>query len=112
MCPNNEAERNEMFRVPYASTIGSLMFAIICIRSDIAQVVGTDSRYMVNLGGENWKAMKRILKYIREISYVALFYGGSGFTVKSYVDSDFVEDFDKMKSTIGYVFTLAGESVC
>ncbi|KAH9647635.1 hypothetical protein KPL70_025262 [Citrus sinensis] len=40
MCPSNEAERKEMSRVPYASAVGSLMFAMICIRPDIAQAVG------------------------------------------------------------------------
>ncbi|KAK9224625.1 hypothetical protein WN943_009660 [Citrus x changshan-huyou] len=51
MCPNNEAERKEMSRVPYASTVGSLIFAMICTRLDIAQAVGAVSRYMANRGG-------------------------------------------------------------
>ncbi|KZV36174.1 hypothetical protein F511_29176 [Dorcoceras hygrometricum] len=32
MCSNNEAERMEMSRIPYASVVGSLMFAMICTR--------------------------------------------------------------------------------
>ena len=111
MCPSNEAERKEMSRVPYASTIGSLMFAMICTRPDIAQAVGAVSRYMTNPGGEHWIAMKRILRYIKETSDVALCYRGSKFTVKGYVDSDFAGDLDKRKSTTGYVFTLAGRAV-
>ena len=43
MCPSNEAERKEMSRVPYASAVGSLMFAMICTRPDIAQAVGAVS---------------------------------------------------------------------
>ncbi|KAH9687275.1 hypothetical protein KPL70_014703 [Citrus sinensis] len=111
MCPSNEAERKEMSRVPYASAVGSLMFAMICTRPDIAQAVGVVSRYMANPGGEPWIAVKRILRYIRGTSDVALCYGGSEFTVKGYVDSDFAGDLDKRKSTTGYVFTFAGAAV-
>ncbi|KAH9734881.1 Integrase catalytic domain-containing protein [Citrus sinensis] len=111
MCPSNETERKEMARVPYASAVGSLMFAMICTRPDIAQAVGTVSRYMMNPGGEHWIAVKRILRYIRGTSDVALCYGGSEFNVRGFVDSDFAGDLDKRKSTTGYVFTLAGAAV-
>ncbi|KAH9745517.1 hypothetical protein KPL70_004101 [Citrus sinensis] len=111
MCPSNEAERKEMSRVPYASAVGSLMFAMICTRPNIAQAVGAVNRYMTNPSGEHWIAVKRILRYIRGTSNVALCYGGSEFTVRGYVDSDFAGDLDKRKSTTGYVFTLAGAAV-
>ena len=111
MCPSNEAERNEMSRVPYASAVGSLMFSIICTRFDIAQAMGVVSRYMANPGGEHWIAMKRILRNIRGTSDVVLCYGGSEFTVRGYVDSDFAGNLDKRKSTTGYVFTLARAAV-
>ncbi|KAH9651790.1 hypothetical protein KPL70_026888 [Citrus sinensis] len=78
---------------------------------DIAQAVGAVSRYMANPGGEHWIAVKRILRYIRGTSDVALCYGESEFTVRGYVDSDFARDLDKRKSTTGYVFTLAGAAV-
>ena len=100
-----------MSRVPYASAVGSLMFAMICTRLDIAQAVGAVSRYMANPGGEYWIAVKRILRYIRGTSDVELCYGGLQFTVRGYVDSDFAGDLDKRKSTTGYVFTLAGAAV-
>ncbi|KAE8678427.1 Detected protein of confused Function [Hibiscus syriacus] len=44
MSPSSEEERMEMSRVPYASAVGSLMFAMICTRPDIAQAVGVVSR--------------------------------------------------------------------
>ena len=72
-----------MSRVPYASAVRSLMFAMICTRPDIVQAVGAISRYMVNPGGEHWIAVKRILRYIRGTSDVALHYGGSEFAVRA-----------------------------
>ena len=111
MSPSNEAERMEMSRVPFASAVGSLMFAMVCTRPDIAQAVGAVSRYMVNPGKEHWSAVKRILRYVKGTSNVALCYGGSNFTVRGYVDSDYAGDLDKSKSTSGYVFTLVGGAV-
>lgn len=72
MSPSNEAKRMNMSRVSYASTVGSLMYAMICTRLDIAQAVGPVSRFMEYFGRENWSAMKRILRYIKGMSSVAL----------------------------------------
>ena len=35
-----------MSKVPYASAIGNLMYAMVCIRPDIAHAVGVVSRFM------------------------------------------------------------------
>ena len=99
MCPSNEAERIEMYRVPYASAVGSLMFAMICTRLDIAQAVGAVSRFMANPGKEHWNAVKRILRYLKGTLGVTLCYRGSDFVVKGYVDSDYAGDLHKSKST-------------
>ena len=53
MSPINEAERMEFSRVPYASAVGRLMYAMICTRSDIAQAVGLVSRFMDDPGKEH-----------------------------------------------------------
>ena len=66
---------------------------------------------MANPGKEHWSAVKRILRYVKGTSNVALCYGGSDFTVRGYVGSDYAGDLDKSKSTSGYVFTLAGGAV-
>jgi hypothetical protein len=111
MSPNNEAERMEMSRVPYASAVGSLIFVMVCTRPDIAQVVGAASRYMTNPSIEHWNTIKRILRYIKGTLNVALCYGGSEFTVRGYVNSDFAGDLEKRKFTTGYVFIIAGGAV-
>ena len=49
MCPSNEVERKETSRVPYASTVGSLIFAMICRRPDIEQVVGVVSNVKISV---------------------------------------------------------------
>jgi hypothetical protein len=47
-CPQNEWERKQMERIPYASAVGSLMYAQTCTRPDISFVVGMLGRYQVN----------------------------------------------------------------
>ncbi|GKE89518.1 retrovirus-related pol polyprotein from transposon TNT 1-94, partial [Tanacetum coccineum] len=108
---SSEKERMEMSGLRYASAVGSLMFAMICTRPDIAHAVGVVSRYMAEPGKKHWEAVKRILRYIKRTSDVALCYGESGLTIKGYVDSDYAGDQDGSKSTTGYVFTLSGETV-
>jgi len=47
-----------MSRVPYASAMDSLMYAMVCTRPDIAHVVGIVSLFFSNPGREHWNAMK------------------------------------------------------
>ncbi|KAE8721506.1 hypothetical protein F3Y22_tig00015910pilonHSYRG00092 [Hibiscus syriacus] len=70
--------------------------------------VGIVSRYMANPCKEHWNTVKRILRYIKGTSNVALCYRGSNLLINGYVDSDYAEDLDKSKSTTRYVFKVAG----
>ena len=38
-----------MAKVPYAFVIGSLMYAMVCTKLDVAHAIGVVSRYMSNL---------------------------------------------------------------
>nr|GFC88484.1 retrovirus-related Pol polyprotein from transposon TNT 1-94 [Tanacetum cinerariifolium] len=87
----SEKERMKMSRVPYALAAGSLMFAMIYTRPDIAHAVGVVSRYMAEHGRGHWEAVKRILRYIKGTLDVALCFGDSDLIVKGYVDSDYAE---------------------
>jgi hypothetical protein len=48
--PKTEEEKDFMAKVPHASTIGSLMYAMVCMRPDIAHAMEVVSRFMSNLG--------------------------------------------------------------
>lgn len=74
---------------------------MICIRSDIVQVMEAINRYIANPSGAHWKIVKRILKYIRGISNIAVYYRGLEFIIKGYMDSYFVGELDKKKYTYG-----------
>ena len=39
-CSNNQLECDQMYFIPYASVVGSLMYAQVCTCPDIAHVIG------------------------------------------------------------------------
>jgi len=49
-CPETDEEKDFMARIPYASTIGSLMYTMVCTKADISHAMGVVSRYMSNPG--------------------------------------------------------------
>ena len=56
--PSSEKEKEEMPKVPYASTVGSLMYAMVCTRPDIAHAIGVVSRFLSNPGKDYYAIVK------------------------------------------------------
>ena len=83
-----------MRRIPYASAVGSLMYAMLCTKPDICYAVGVVSRYQSNPGPEHWIAMKHILKYLRRMRDYMLVYSSSDLNLLGYTDADFQSDKD------------------
>ncbi|MBY3556132.1 hypothetical protein HGI15_22655, partial [Modestobacter lapidis] len=48
MSPKTDQEREHMSKIPYASAVGSLMYAMLCTRPDISHAVSVVSRYQSN----------------------------------------------------------------
>ncbi|CAL1356411.1 unnamed protein product [Linum trigynum] len=109
--PQLEAEKEYMSRVPYASAVGSLMYAMVCTRPDLAHAVSVVSRFMIQPGKEHWQAVKRIFRYLKGTPDVGISFGSdTECLVSGYSDSDYAGDVDTRRSMTGYVFTL-GSSV-
>lgn len=111
MGPKTPEERTKMKGIPYSSVVGSLMYAMICTRPDICHAVGLVSRFQSNPGLEHWKAVKRILRYLKGTEDYVLCYGGSDLRLVGYTDADWGGDPDERKSTSGYAFMLNGGAV-
>jgi len=108
-CPKGNLEIQEMQKSPYASAVGSLMYAQVCMRSDIAYIVGVLGRYLSNPGMDNWKAAKRVMWYLKRTKYYMLTYKRSDqLEITRYSDPDFAGCLDSLRSTSGYIFMLAG----
>jgi hypothetical protein len=53
-----------MKQIPYASGVGSLMYAQVCTCPDITFVVGMIGWYQIDPGMDHWKAAKKVLRYL------------------------------------------------
>ena len=111
-CPNSLDEKDHMSKVPYASAIGSIMYAMVCTRPDVSYALSMTSRYQSNPGEGHWTAVKNILKYLRRTKDSFLVYGGEEkLVVKGYTDASFQTDRDDTVSQSGFVFCLNGGAV-
>ncbi|RVW20741.1 Retrovirus-related Pol polyprotein from transposon TNT 1-94 [Vitis vinifera] len=111
-CPKNELEKKDMERFPYASVVGSLMYAQVCTCPDIAYIVGMLGRYLSNLGMDHWKKVKQVMQYLqRTKDYMLTYHRSSHLEIVGYSDSDFAGCLDSRRSTSGYIFMLAGGAV-
>eukprot|EP00253_Pinus_taeda_P035776 PITA_35776 len=82
-CPKTQEEEEDMSRVPYASAVSSLMYAMVFTRPEIAHAVG----------------VLRILGLDRVLD------------IHGFVGADWARDLDQRISTSGYVFNLFGGAV-
>ncbi|KAJ9566079.1 hypothetical protein OSB04_002045 [Centaurea solstitialis] len=112
-CPVSSQDQDKMKSVPYASAIGSIMYAMLCTRPDVAYSVSVTSRYQQNPGEPHWVAVKNILKYLRRTKEMFLVFGGTEdeISVTGYSDASFQTDRDDFRSQSGYVFTLNGGAI-
>ena len=75
--PFRPKEENEELlgpEVPYLSAIGALMYLANYIRPDIAFLVNLLARYSSAPTKRHWNGIKHILRYLRGISDMGLFY--------------------------------------
>ena len=50
MYPRTHEERESMDRIPYASMIRSIMYAMLCMRLDVSHTLSITSRFQANPG--------------------------------------------------------------
>ena len=111
-CPKTHLEITEMQKIPYASAVGSLMYAQVCTRPDIAYIVGMLGRYLSNPGMDHWKAAKRVMRYLKRTKDYMLTYRRSDqLEIIGYSDSDYAGCQDSRKSTSGYIYLLVGGAI-
>ena len=108
--PTTKNERERMDKIPYASAIGSIMYAMLCTRLDVSYALSMTSRFQSDPGDCHWIAVKIILKYLRRTKDIFLIYGGQEgeLVISGYTNAGFQSDLDDFRSQSGFVFCLNG----
>jgi len=111
----NVNKDDEMVKVPYQQAVGSLMYAMLCIRPDLAYPISVvnlsleDWIAVANLSLEDWIAMKHIFRYLQGTLQFKLRFGGlSPQDVVGYCDADWAGDLEDRRSTTGFVLMMGG----
>ena len=65
-----------MYRVPYASAVGILMYVMVCTRPNHSHAVRVLRMYMSKPRKEHWTTVKRIFRYFRRTTSYGLCYQG------------------------------------
>ena len=106
--PNFDEERASMAKIPYCLALGSLMYAMVATRPDIAFAVGVVSRFMADLGRKHWDAVKGILHYLSGTADKCVCFGDGDAFIVGYTNANYARNVDNRRSTFGYIFTFAG----
>ncbi|EWM24814.1 copia-type polyprotein [Nannochloropsis gaditana] len=94
----------------YMKLVGSLLYAALVTRPDIAFAVQSLGKHLQAGSTEHSIAAKRVLRYLKGTREVGLKYTGKStgsFTLVGYADADYAGDKDNRRSTSGYTFTLS-----
>ena len=69
MSSKTSEERNKMSSILYASTLGSIIYTMLCIKLDVTYVLGIVSIFQTDPGADHWKVVKNIFKYLEVLEY-------------------------------------------
>ncbi|GJS86824.1 retrotransposon protein, putative, ty1-copia subclass [Tanacetum coccineum] len=64
LCPKTDKELDKISRVPYASAIKLIMYAMTCTRPDVSIALNMVSPHQQKLGEGQWTAVNNIRKYL------------------------------------------------
>ena len=77
-------------QIEYASAIRSLMYAMNCTRQDIAFTVYKLSTFISNPSVEHWKAIARVLGYLKKTMNLGLLYNKFPVVLEGYSDASWI----------------------
>jgi hypothetical protein len=121
-CPQPVEEENghktadRVDRKRYQQMVGSLNYAAISTRPDIAYAVSVLARFLQNPGAAHMTACKRVLRYLKGTPDLGLTLGGAepiqgAIRITTYSDSDWGANRDDRRSTTGYIVMLASSVI-
>lgn len=109
--PKNDKEKEPMQHIPYQQAIGSLMWAMVYTRPDLAYVVGQVAKFMSNPSPTHWTIVQQIFKYLKGTLSKEITYKKYKELLFGFSNTDCGGDLDSRHSTGGYYFTFAKATI-
>lgn len=112
--PSSKLIKNDgraIAQLEYVSAIGNIMYVVQCTRPDIAYAISKLSRFTSNPSNDHWKALVRVIGYLKKIKNLGLQYTKFPAILEGFTDASWISSTDEIKSTSGWVFTLGGGAV-
>nr|GEZ45972.1 zinc finger, CCHC-type [Tanacetum cinerariifolium] len=98
-------------QLEYSRIIGMLMYLMTSTRPDLAYAISRLSRYTSNPSNAHWKAITRVLHYLRYNRDYGLHYDRHPAVIEGYSDANWISDINDSRSTSGFVSTLGGAAI-
>lgn len=100
----------------YQSAVGSIMYAMLCTRPDIAYPISRLAQFSNDPRKAHWKAVMQLIRYLATTSDYCIVYDGkhdehSQPILIGYTDSDWGKHLEDRRSVTGYVFCMAGGAI-
>jgi hypothetical protein len=109
-CATSEKEKDRMKNVLYRQAVGSLMWAAVATRPDIAFIVSLLSQFMENPGEVHWEGIQRVLRYLKGTKNNKLIIGKSKSGLIGYSDADWASQ-EHRHSISAYTFIIDGGAI-
>ena len=103
----DEQEDESQSDYPYKELVGSLMYAAMATRLDIAFATSILGQFAQAPARVHWEAAKRVVRYLKTTRNLELTYGVSHANLSSYSDTNHTSQLHQ-HSISGYTFLLGG----
>ncbi len=108
MSPSSQQQKEKKAAVPYREAVGSLQYAAITFRPDIAYELNQTTRFIENPGPAHWNAIKQILAYLKGTANLGIVFKGGIEELNAFSDADFGKCIDSRRSISGSLLRLNG----
>jgi hypothetical protein len=87
------------------------MYLASAMRPDNSFVVSKLSSFVSNPGEDHWRALERVLHYLKGTMSLDIHYTGYPTVLEGYCDANLISDVDEIYATSVYLFSLEGGAV-
>lgn len=111
---SSPADRPPANSTEYQALVGAIMYLMLGTRPDLAFAITSLSQFASAPSESHWTALKRVMRYIRSSTDLAITYSARDcdeLSLSGYTDSDWGSTSNDRRSIGGYVFLIAGGAV-